>query len=111
MSSEGPEREILKAFLWKGPTVLKRYSYGSVLVLATSVQAAWDKLRVDDPRAWVGLKCGCSYSSFEFDHDKHPDGAVSEYLADQYYDPKFVPPEPQEIALTDLRAVVQWGSE
>ena len=99
----------LKAYFWTN--VLKRYSTGVVLVLAESADAAWMRLKTEDPAAWVGLRSGASYVSLDETWDEpDPDKALAEVLEERS-DQSYEIPQPREYALSELPVIVEWGGE
>lgn len=91
----------MKIFIWQGETVLKNYTSGCVVLAAETVDAAWDKLKETDFRAWFALQRGINHV-FDAEQAEHYDDEFDAY---------WIIPQPTEYAIEDMPVIVMQGGE
>ena len=92
----------MKLYVWRGPTVLRNYVSGMVVVAASSAILAWEKLEANDFHTWFELKTGIKhvYERYEV-----------EYLEAWQEDETYIAPEPEEYTLETFPVLVIQGGE
>ena len=93
----------MKIFVWQGKDVLKNYRAGMAVVVASTAEDAWQKLKAADPRAYNQLQLGHWYASDETD--------LSRVDEDDLIPREGFPKQPEVFDLQDLPVLVITGGE
>jgi hypothetical protein len=92
---------MIGIYVWRGPSVLKNYSSGLVVVAAESPEDAWKRLREADFNAYFCLQTGVSWIHSE------------DELSHHQFDPSELRPpiEPEIFAPENLPVLVKHGGD
>ncbi len=105
----------MKMFVWRGGAILKRYSSGTVVVIAADLDAAWEKLKREEPTTWAALQAWTGYLTdpSEWGGDPMSADELLELAVEQKFDVSFEPsrPPPEVFELDQAPVIVQWGGE
>lgn len=97
----------MKLYVWRGPLVLRNYASGMVVVAAESVDAAFAKLRAEEPGVWLKITHGGFFGSWI---ETEADLLLALEDEDIVVEPGF-PLQPEEFSLETLPVLYVNGGE